>query len=312
MNQPSSRPSSRPRKAKRRDFLSLADITPLEAQAILREATAMKADRVRGRTMLAQKAVAIVMEKSSTRTRISFEVGVAQLGGTPVVITQQGTQLARGEPIKDTARVLSGYCDAIVFRTSTTERLHEMVEFSRVPVINALTDDGHPCQVLADVFTVEEQLGRSIEGERIAWVGDGSSNMARSWIEAASLFRFHLAIAAPPGFRPPPDEIAASNGNVSLHGNMHDAVAGASVVNTDVWISMGQEEETERRRRAFDGWTLTEDVLHEGDALVLHCLPAHRGEEIDEDVLEGPRSRVWVQAENRLYVQKALLALLVG
>jgi ornithine carbamoyltransferase len=307
-----SSPSTRPRRAKRRDFLSLTDVTPLEAQALMREATAMKADRVRGRTLLAQKAIAIVMEKASTRTRISFEVGVAQLGGIPIVITQQGTQLARGEPIKDTARVLSGYCDGIVFRTSTTERLREMAEFSRVPVINALTDDGHPVQVLADVFTIEEQLGKSIEGERIAWVGDGSSNMARSWIEAASLFRFHLAIAAPPTFRPPPDEVAASNGNVSLHGNMHDAIAGASVVNTDVWISMGQEDETARRRQAFEGWTLTEDVLHEGEAIVLHCLPAHRGEEIDDDVIEGPRSRVWAQAENRLHVQKALLALLVG
>lgn len=294
----------------KRDFLRIADFSLAEARSTLREASAMKKDRARGSTTLSHRAVAIVMEKASTRTRVSFEVGVAQLGGIPVVVTSVGTQLARGEPIKDTARVLAGYCDAIVFRTSTTARLREMADFSRVPVINALTDDGHPVQVLADVFTVEEALGRSIQGARVAWVGDGSSNMARSWIEAAKLFDFRLAIAAPAELRPPADEVASAGARVSLHDSMREAIAGAAVVNTDVWISMGQEEETARRRRAFTGWTLTEQALSGSEAIVLHCLPAHRDEEIDDATLEGPRSRVWSQAENRLHVQKALLAFL--
>ncbi|GAC1354544.1 MAG: ornithine carbamoyltransferase [Polyangiales bacterium] len=298
----------------RRDFLRLLDLSLGEARALFAEATLLAADRRRGHDRLAGRAVALVMEKASTRTRISFEVGVAQLGGHPVIVTAEGTQLARGEPLRDTARVLSGYCDAIVFRTSTTTRLDEMASFSRVPVINALTDDGHPVQVLADVFTAEEALGRSLQGARVAWVGDGSSNMARSWIEAARLFDFHLAIAAPTGFQPPPGEVEAAGDRVSLHPTMADAIAGAAVVNTDVWTSMGQEAESARRLAAFAGWTLTEAALAGArhDAIVLHCLPAHRGEEIDEATLEGARARVWKQAENRLHVQKALVGWVIG
>jgi len=301
-------------KHQKRDFLRLADLTPAEAREIFVLARALKAapkgshvDRLRGRS------VAVVLEKSSTRTRVSFEVGIGQLGAQPVILTTIGSQLGRGEPIRDTARVLSRYCDAIAFRTSTTTRLLEMSRAATVPVINALSDDGHPVQVLCDVFTIEEQLGASIKGARVAWVGDGSSNMARSFIEAAVLFDFHLAIAAPVDYRPPPDEVAKAGAHVSLHDRPEAAIAGADVVNTDVWTSMGQEEESEKRLEAFGGWTLTTKLLAGATkrAIVLHCLPAHRGEEIDDETIEGPRSRVWDQAENRLHVQKALMCWLI-
>ncbi len=295
-----------------RDFLRLSDLSHDVARETLALAGALKAEP-RGMRLhaLAGRAVAIVMEKASTRTRVSFEVGVAQLGGHPVVLTTQGSQLARGEPMKDTARVLSRYCDAIVFRTSATARLEEMAQYASVPVLNALTDDGHPVQVLCDVFTIEEQLGRSIKGMRVAWVGDGSSNMARSFLEAAELFGFHLALASPEGYFPPRQEKerAEKAGYASFTTRALDAVKGAHVVNTDVWTSMGQEEEVARRKLAFEGWTVTTALLAAAarDAIVLHCLPAHRGEEIDEETFEGARSRVWDQAENRLHVQKALL-----
>ena len=298
----------------KRDFLRLADLSRAEASEIFTLARELKnapkgshVDRLRGLS------VAVVLEKASTRTRVSFEVGIGQLGAQPVILTTIGSQLGRGEPIRDTARVLSRYCDAIAYRTSATSRLHEMARASSVPVINALSDDGHPVQVLCDVLTIEEQLGKPIRGMRIAWVGDGSSNMARSFIEAAVLFDFHLAIAAPVDYRPPPDEVAVAGAHVSLHARPEDALANADVVNTDVWTSMGQEEESDKRLEAFGGWTLTSALLSgvAPHCIVLHCLPAHRGEEIDDETIEGPRSRVWDQAENRLHVQKALLCWLI-
>jgi ornithine carbamoyltransferase len=298
----------------KRDFLKLLDLSHHEAHEIFTLARQLKdapkgshVDRLRGRS------VAVVLEKASTRTRVSFEVGIGQLGAQPVILTAVGSQLGRGEPIRDTARVLSRYCDAIAYRTSATNNLLEMSRAASVPVINALSDDGHPVQVLCDVLTIEEQLGAPVRGLRVAWVGDGSSNMARSFIEAAVLFDFHLAIAAPPDYRPPPDEVAQAGAHVSLHDRPRDAIAGADVVNTDVWTSMGQEEESEKRLEAFGGWTLTTAMLAGAAdrAIVLHCLPAHRGEEIDDDTIEGPRSRVWDQAENRLHVQKALLCWLI-
>ncbi len=298
----------------KRDFLKISDLSLAEAREVLTLARALKAapkgshvDRLRGR------AVAVVFEKASTRTRVSFEVGIGQLGAQSVILGIEGSQLGRGEPIKDTARVLSRYCDAIAYRTFGTKKLLEMAHAATVPVINALTDDGHPVQVLCDVFTVEEALGRSIAGMRVAWVGDGSSNMARSWLEAASLFDFHLAIAAPTEFRPPVAELAAAGAHVSVTGDPRVAIAGADVVNTDVWTSMGQEDEAQKRLLAFDGYTLTSSLLEgsKADAIVLHCLPAHRGEEIDDATIEGPRSRVWDQAENRLHVQKALMCWLI-
>lgn len=299
-----------------RHFLRLADLSLDEARWVFETAVRLKkAPPGSHLHVLKGRAVAVLLEKASTRTRVSFEVGIAQLGGHPVVLGTDGTQLGRGEPVRDTARVLGRMCVAIAYRTFATSRLHDMTA-GGVPVINALSDDGHPVQVLCDIFTIEEALSRSIRGQRIAFVGDGSSNMARSWVEAAKLFDFHLALAAPAGYRPPADELgpALASGHLSIHDEPQSATRGALVVNTDVWASMGQEREAELRRRAFAGWTVNEAMLSEvaEDAIVLHCLPAHRGEEIDDATIEGPRSRVWDQAENRLHIQKALLCFLLG
>jgi ornithine carbamoyltransferase len=297
----------------KRDFLKLSDLSLAEAREVLALSARMKAEPKGQRTqLLTGRAVAIVLEKASTRTRVSFEVGTAQLGAHPVVLGVQGSQLGRGEPIRDTARVLARYCDAIVYRTFSTSRLVEMAT-AGVPVINALSDDGHPVQVLCDIFTIEEHRG-SIAGKRIAFVGDCGCNMARSWLEAAPIFDFHLVLAGPPSHLPPPEEIARAGSHVSLVHESAGALAGCDVVNTDVWTSMGQEAEADERSGAFFGWTVDEDLLRPAkpDAIVLHCLPAHRGEEIDEATLEGPRSKVWDQAENRLHVQKGLLVWLLG
>jgi ornithine carbamoyltransferase len=293
----------------KRDFLELSDLSLTEARDILAIARTLKQEPKGSRThVLAGRAVAIVLEKASTRTRVSFEVGCAQLGAHPVVLSVQGSHLGRGEPIRDTARVLARYCDAIVYRTSTGAKLREMATAS-VPVINALSDDGHPVQVLCDVLTVEEHLGGAIAGKHVAFVGDCSNNMARSWLEAAPLFDFHLVLAGPRAFMPPRAEIARAGAHVTLVHDPERAVAGCDVVNTDVWTSMGQEAENDERTEGLTGWTVNERMLSSArpGAIVLHCLPAHRGEEIDEATLEGDRSRVWDQAENRLHVQKALL-----
>ncbi|MGO9711737.1 MAG: ornithine carbamoyltransferase [Polyangiaceae bacterium] len=321
----------------KRDFLTLTDLTLAEAREVLAIARILKDERAanpaRRKSLLAGRSVAIVLEKASTRTRVSFEVGVSQLGGYPVVLGVEGSQLGRGEPIRDTARVLARYCDAIAYRTSSPARLKQMAMAS-VPVINALSDDGHPVQVLCDVFTIEEAFAKphppgppprrqgggsvsvsSLIGDmKIAFVGDGSSNMARSWLEAARLFGFHLALASPPDYLPPAEEIAMAGARVTVHHDPREAVAGVDVVNTDVWTSMGQEAESAHRHEAFAGWTVDAEMLARSaaHAIVLHCLPAHRGEEIDDATIEGPRSRVWDQAENRLHVQKALLVWLLG
>jgi ornithine carbamoyltransferase len=298
----------------KRDFLDLTDLSLAEAREVLALAAKLKSEPKGTRaTMLAGRAVAIVLEKASTRTRVSFEVGVAQLGAQPVVLGIQGSQLGRGEPIRDTARVLARYCDAIVYRTSGKQRLAEMAT-AAVPVINALSDDGHPVQVLCDVFTIEEDLREPIAGKRIAFVGDCSSNMARSWLEAAPIFGFHLVLAGPPEYMPPAAERARAGAHATVVSDPARAVEGCDVVNTDVWTSMGQEAENDERMEALSSWTVNERMLAAArkTAIVLHCLPAHRGEEIDEATLEGSRSRVWVQAENRLHVQKALLLWLLG
>ena len=301
----------------KRDFLKIADLSREELRKVLSLARVLKSEPKGARVHeLSGRSVAVVLEKPSTRTRVSFEIGAAHLGAHPVVLTTDGSQLARGEPIKDTARVLSGYADMIVFRTFGDDRLADMARYASVPVINALSDAGHPVQVLCDVFTIEEATGQSIAGKTVAFVGDCSSNMGRSFVEAATLFDFHLALAAPEGYFPPPEELdpAVKQGVVSVHANGKSAAKGAIAVNTDVWTSMGQEAEQKRRLAAFHGWTLGEDAYAEAaeNALALHCLPAHRGEEISEELLEGPRSRVWVQAENRLHVQKALMLFLFG
>jgi ornithine carbamoyltransferase len=298
----------------KRDFLKLTDLSLGEARDVLALAKKLKQEpKGTRRHVLAGRAVAILLEKASTRTRVSFEVGCAQLGAHPVALSVQGSQLERGEPIRDTARVLSRYCDAIVYRTSATARLREMATGS-VPVINALSDDGHPLQVLCDVFTVEEQLGATIEGRRVAFVGDCSSNMARSWLEAAPLFGFHLVLGGPAEYMPPRGEIARAGRHVTLVHEPERVAGTCDVVNTDVWASMGQEAEHDQRTKDLAAWTVNGRMLAKArpGAIVLHCLPAHRGEEIDDATIEGEHSRVWDQAENRLHVQKALLLWLLG
>ena len=297
----------------RRGFLTLADV-PIDAwTALLDRAAHLKQQRVQ--TTLAGKAVALVFEKASTRTRVSFEVGVFELGGHAVVLQAQGSQMARGEPIEDTARVMSGYCHAIVMRTFGQERVAQLARAASVPVINGLSDQHHPCQVATDLFTVREHFGR-IEGLRYAWVGDGN-NMANSWIEAAGMFGLELAIACPEGYAPDPLLVNAARdaqnkhgrGSITLTRDPKEAAAGAHVLSTDVWASMGQEDDAARRRTAFAGFCVDNALLLTAatEAIVLHCLPAHRGEEITGDVLDGARSLAWIQAENRLHVGKAIL-----
>lgn len=299
----------------KRDFLKVTDLSLEEARRVLAMAKALKSEpKGRRADLLRGRSVAIVLEKASTRTRVSFEAGLSSLGAHPVVLSTQGSQLGRGEPIKDTARVLARYCDMIVYRTFAQSRLHEMAQVN-VPVINALSDDGHPVQILCDIFTIEEHRG-PIRGKRVAFVGDCSSNMARSWLEAAPLFDFHLILAGPEGYMPPAAEIAHAQrtGHVTLRHDPATALEGVEIVNTDVWASMGQEEEADVRKESLGEWTVNAAMLARttGDAIVLHCLPAHRGEEIDAATLEGPRSVVWDQAENRLHVQKGLVLFLLG
>jgi ornithine carbamoyltransferase len=297
-----------------RHFLSLKDRTPEEYRALFARTRELKRRR-RAREVessLAGRTLVLLMEKASTRTRLSFAAAIGQLGGHAVELTAATSQLARGEPLADTARVVSGYADAVVFRTSTDERLREYAAASAIPVINGLSEGGHPVQVLTDLFTVEEALG-SIAGKTLAFVGDCASNMARSFLEAAPLFGFALRLAAPAGFRPPAALVRAAGRHVSLVETPAEAVGGADVVSTDVWTSMGQEAEAEARRVALANFRVDEALLARAgtQAIVLHCLPAHRGEEITEAVMLGPQSRIWDEAENRMHVQKALLEQLI-
>ncbi len=291
-----------------RGFLTLADV-PAEAwPALWDRAAHLKRERVQ-RT-LAGKSVALVFEKASTRTRVSFEVGTFELGGHAVFISQQGSQLGRGEPIEDTARVLSGYCHAIVFRTFGQERVAQLARAASIPVVNGLSDQHHPCQVATDLFTVRERFGR-IDRLVYAWIGDGN-NMANSWIEAAGMFGLELRLACPEGFAPDPLLVSAARdrgATITLTRDPREAARGAHVISTDVWASMGQEDDAARRKVAFAGDIVDAALMTTtaADSIVLHCLPAHRGEEITGDVLDGPRSLAWVQAENRLHVGKAIL-----
>ncbi len=293
-----------------RHFLRIRDLTSGEIRRLFARAAELKRRRREGRLedSLAGKTVVLLMEKASTRTRLSFAAAAFQLGGHAIELSAGTSQLARGEPLSDTARVISGYGDAVVMRTTADARLEEFVRWSSVPVINGLTDGGHPVQVLTDLFTVEEAIG-AVAGKRIAFVGDGSGNMARSFLEAAPLFDFTLQLGSPPAFRPPPAEANGAGRHLTISGDPRAAVAGADVVVTDVWTSMGQEAETAARLKAFQGFTVDAALMAGArpGAIVLHCLPAHRGEEISEEVLEGPQSRVFEEAENRMHVQKALL-----
>jgi ornithine carbamoyltransferase len=296
-----------------RGFLTLADIEVEAWPAVWDRAAALERNRLA--VSLAGKTIALVFEKASTRTRVSFEVAAYELGGNSVVLASEGSQLARGEPAEDTARVLSSYCHAIVVRTYGQERVAAFARAASVPVINGLSDQHHPCQVATDLHTVREHFGK-LQGLRYAWIGDGN-NMAQSWLEAAGMFGLELALACPEGFAPDPLLIKAARtaqerlgkGTITLTHDPREAATGAHVLSTDVWASMGQEAEAARRRVAFDGYQINRTLLAcaAPEAVVLHCLPAHRGEEITGDVLDGPQSLAWVQAANRLHVAKALL-----
>lgn len=296
-----------------RHFLAIPDLSRDELQGLFDLTARMKRGDYRERP-LAGKTLGMIFAKSSTRTRVSFEVGAYQLGGHALFLSARDIQLGRGEPIRDTARVLSRYLDGLMIRTYDHADAEELARFSAVPVINGLTDLLHPCQVLADLFTVRENLG-GWEGKTVAWIGDGN-NMANSWINAAGTLGFALRLACPEGYRPDPDILDRNRKltSITLTADPREAARGAHVVNTDVWASMGQEEEQEVRMRAFQGYVVDEALMGSADrdAIFLHCLPAHRGEEVTEAVLEGPRSRVWDEAENRLHVQKALMAMLMG
>src|SRR5690349_2591328 len=297
----------------KRDFLAITDLARDEILRLFDLARRMKAGSYR-ETPLAGKTLAMIFAKSSTRTRVSFEVGAYQLGGQALFLSSRDIQIGRGEPIPDTARVLSRYVNGIMIRTFDHGEVEELARFATIPVINGLTDLSHPCQVMADLFTVKEALG-SWEGKRIAWIGDGN-NMANSWLEAAQVLGFELRLACPEGFEPNQAKLEAAKAKtkVLVTESPEEAVAGAHVVNTDVWASMGQEGEAESRENAFRGYTVDKALMKQADAkaIFLHCLPAHRGEEVTADVIEGPQSKVWDEAENRLHVQKALLATLMG
>ena len=297
----------------KRDFLTIADFTRDELTRLLDLALRMKAG-MDDRKPLAGKTLGMIFAKSSTRTRVSFEVGAYQLGGHALFLSARDIQLGRGEPIRDMARVLSRYLDLIMIRTFAQADVEELARFATIPVINGLTDLHHPCQILADLLTIKEDLG-GWEGKVVAWVGDGN-NMANSWIDAAGVLGFELRLACPEGYEPN-HEVFERNGKrtrLLITEDPEEAVAGAHVVNTDVWASMGQEGEAEARKQAFQGYLVDEALMARAHkaAILLHCLPAHRGEEVSEAVLEGPRSRVWDQAENRLHAQKALMAVLLG
>jgi ornithine carbamoyltransferase len=298
---------------RRRSFLSLSDLSLDEHRTLLARARELKALRARGQpvTTLAGRTLLLLFEKHSTRTRVSFEAAIQQLGGGSVTLPLQDSQLSRGEPLEDTARVVSRYVDCIMFRTHGDDRLRAFARAATVPVINGLSEGGHPAQLLADLLTIEEHLGK-IAGKTVAWIGDAASNMALSWIEAAAIFGFTLRVAAPEGYRPPVSVLQGARGHAKL-ATPAEAAAGADVVTTDVWTSMGQETEVARRRAAFADYCVDDALMARAKpgAIFLHCLPAHRGEEVSASVIDGPRSVVLDEAENRLHVQKALLEELI-
>jgi ornithine carbamoyltransferase len=300
-----------------RHLLNLLDLGPDGLIEVLDQADQLK--RLRGRPdhprSLAGKSIGMIMEKASTRTRISFEVGIYELGGQPVALAGRDLQLGRDEPLTDTAKVLSRYLHGVVMRTHAHERIETLAQASEVPVINALTDKFHPCQLLADLMTIREHRKAGLRDLCVTWVGDGN-NMAHSWILASALADFELRLACPARYAPLQDVLALADalgrGKRLLGSDVDAAVRGAHVITTDVWASMGQEDEREERQRAFAGFCVSQKhmSLAASDVLFLHCLPAHRGEEVEAAVIDGPRSVVWDEAENRLHAQKALLQLL--
>jgi ornithine carbamoyltransferase len=301
-----------------RHFLRDDDLSPAEQAEVLDLAAAMKADRFARRPLDGPKAVAVLFDKPSLRTRVSFSVGIAELGGTPLVIETQTTHIGRGETIGDIARVLSRQTAAIVWRTSGQERVEQLAEASTVPVINALTDDFHPCQILADLQTITERLG-PLPGRTLAFLGDGANNVAHSYLLGCATAGMHVRVAAPEGYQPDPAVLAAAQrvaawtgGSAAVIDDPVVASKGADVLATDVWVSMGQQN-AQARKAALAPYQLNGDLLNIAcpHVIALHCLPAHRGEEITAEVLDGPVSAAWDQAENRLHAQKALLAWLL-
>ena len=301
-----------------RHFLTISDLSREELLAVLDRAAELKA--LRGTPdhpqPLRGKSIAVVFEKASTRTRLSFEVGIHELGAHPVTLISKDTQLGRGEPIEDTARMLSRYVYGVVYRTFGHERLEALARHATIPVINGLSDRFHPVQLLADLMTIQQNFGPSLEAVRVAWIGDGN-NMAHSWIESSAVAGFELVLACPPGYQPDEQVLNAARdrgANVRVVERRDEALEAAHVVTTDVWTSMGHEGEAEKRQRAFSGFIVDDSAMKRAadDAIFLHCLPAHRGEEVSASVIDGRQSRVWDEAENRLHTQKALLEWLIA
>lgn len=303
-----------------RHFLRDDDISRAEQTEILDLAREIKADRWGRKPLDGPQTVAVIFDKSSTRTRVSFAVGIADLGGSPLIISTANSQLGGKETPADTARVLERMVSAIVWRTYAQSGLNEMAEGTRVPVVNALSDDFHPCQLLADLLTIREHRG-DLAGQTVAFIGDGRSNMAHSYLLACALAGMRIRVASPAGFEPAAEVVRDAEaiaeregGEVTVTASLEDAARGADVVVTDTWVSMGMEEEKERRLQAFDGWKVTPEVmaLAKPDAIFLHCLPADRGYEVAPEVIDGPQSVIWDEAENRLHAQKALLVWLLA
>ena len=300
-----------------KDFLALSDWSLLELEDIFALAAKLKDRQKNGEPhrLLEGKTLGMIFEKSSTRTRVSFEVGMYQLGGHALFLHSGTTQLGRGEPIKDSGRVMARYCDGIMIRTYSQQNVEELARWSDVPVINGLTDRYHPCQLMADLFTVIEHKG-NYRDLSYCWIGDGN-NMANSWINAAALFGFELRVATPKGYQPDAEVIRRAEqrgAKLLLTDDPRQAADGADILNTDVWASMGQEQEQKIREKAFAGFQINRDIvsLAAKDCAVMHCLPAHRDEEITDEVIEGKHSIIFDQAENRLHVQKAIMATLMG
>jgi ornithine carbamoyltransferase len=304
---------------RKKDFIEIHDYTADEVQEIFELARDMKAAPKKFGDTLQGQTLAMIFEKSSTRTRVSFEVGMYQLGGQALFLSSRDIQIGRGEPIRDTAKVLSRYVDGIMARTFAHKTVTDLAEHASVPVINGLTDLAHPCQVMADYFTAWEKFGGDLKGRKIAWIGDGN-NMAHSLMFGAPKVGMHIAVATPPGYTPDPIVIEQATADARAAGtklilttSMDEAVRDADIVETDVWASMGQEDEAEKRRRDFEGWMVDAALMAKAkkQAIFLHCLPAHRGEEVSAEVIDGPQSVIFDEAENRLHVQKAIMALLM-
>ncbi len=301
----------------KKDILTLFDLEKADFELLFQEAAELKARRKMGivEHVLAGKSLGLIFEKPSTRTRISFETAMIQLGGTPIFISANDTQIVRNEPVMDTARVLSRFIDGIAIRTFSQDLLEGFAEFSTIPVINALTDMYHPCQILSDLMTVIECKG-GYDGVKIAWVGDGN-NVAHSWINAATVLGFGLTLACPEGYEPNKtvlEKARAKGGtHIKITQDPAEAVRDADVIYTDVWASMGQEREQNLRKKVFQPYQVNSALLEKApkEVVIMHCLPAHRGEEISDKVLEGPRSVVWDQAENKLHMHKAILKVLL-